>query len=509
MMFWKKSLTDAAEARWGLSWPTVVLMALPAMLFASWIGRSIFSLSFRILEHQQDIGLDYAMGVLWWIILALGILALGGEARRLLIVGWSAKFLVTLLVMLFYEQYYALDSYWYYGVTVNGIIPMWPELGDVRKEFIPSFRGIHESEALFVKSQMSTENMVRSLLLISYVTGPYYHAIKVCCAFFGLLGSWWFYRSITLVLGREYPAAFYLMACFPSILFWSSILGKDPLQFFFLGLYAYGAIIWLAEGRLFSLLPLGIGILGSYMFRPWSALLEGGVLVMATVLSRCRRWQRVALAGAGLLALVGTSSLSPESLEEMLHLDPTKSASLLADPTIITDLLGERAKGVATETQGSGGTGIISGLDRAGAVNINFVEAFFAGLFRPLPFDARNPAVLLAALENTVLLILTIWAFAKLRLAYLRDPLVLWTGLYTCGWSAIYGFIVMANFGSGARYKLQMLPFFLMFLMLLIHREGRTLLESRLPPEARPTPDERKPVAVDSFSFLQDSSRSG
>ncbi|MBM4133113.1 MAG: hypothetical protein FJ245_05020 [Nitrospira sp.] len=470
-------MTEEEVARWGFSWPTVALMALPFLLFASWIGRNIFSLSFRILEHQQNLGLDYAMGVLWWCILALGILAFGGENRGLLSVGWCAKFLVVLLGMLFYEQHYPLDAYWYYGVTVNGTVPMWPELGDLRKEFIPSFKALRDNADVFEKSPVSIENWLRAVMLVGHLAGPYYHAQKVLYAFSGLMGSWLFYRAITTALGREYHPAFYLMACFPSVIFWSSILGKDPLQFFFLGFYAYGSVMWLVEGRLLSVLYLGVGMYGSFLFRPWTAMLEGVVLVLATVLGRCRRWQRLAFLCAG-LAMAGTAGgLDPATLEQLLHLDQNKAFMLKSDPTMVFDLLEERAKGMVTDTQATIGGG--SGGDFTHG-SVDLLDAFLAGLYRPLPFEAKNVMVLLTALDNTLLLILSLWALVKVRLVYFRDALVLWTGFYTCGWSLMYGFIVLGNFGSGARYKLQMIPFFLMFLLLIIHKEGRGLLEARL-----------------------------
>lgn len=457
----------------------IALFAGPLLFVATWVGQNIFALSFRILEYQQDLGLDYAMGVLWWMIIAVGILAVGGEARGMLIIGWAAKFLIVLVAMLFYEQHYPLDAQWYYGVKVTGEVPQWPELGDVRREFIPSFKELHEMEGVFLRKQVGLENTIRAMLLIGHVTGPYYHAMKVLCAFFGFMGSWWFYRGLIVAVGREYPAAFYLLVCFPSIIFWSSILGKDPLQFFFLGLYAYGTTIWFVQGRLHAFIPIGIGMLGSYVLRPWTVLLGLGVLGIATLVGRCRRWQRMCLWAVVLLAGTMGGAINPESLESLLHMESDKAVLFSLDPSIVFELLEERARGVAMDTQATiGGPG--SGVDLTDPYqDISLAAGFFAGLYRPLPFDARNPFVLLAAMENTILLILSLRALIYIRLAYFRDPLFIWTGLYTCGWAMTYGFIVMANFGSGARYKLQMVPFFIMFLMLLNHKEGRAFLDAR------------------------------
>jgi hypothetical protein len=76
----------------------------------------------------------------------------------------------------------------------------------------------------------------------------------------------------------------------------------------------------------------------------------------------------------------------------------------------------------------------------------------------------------------------------RFRLVYLRNPIFLWLLLFTLMWSLMYGYIVLANFGSGARYKLQVWPFFLMLLVCLGHPEGRAWLASWTPEERRPPP---------------------
>lgn len=87
---------------------------------AVWIGQNLPALSFRVAHVQPNLGLDYAMGVLWWSILALGILLFAGESRNILLVGWAGRFFVTLVGMLFYEQNYGLDSYWYCEIRSEG-----------------------------------------------------------------------------------------------------------------------------------------------------------------------------------------------------------------------------------------------------------------------------------------------------------------------------------------------------------------------------------------------------
>jgi hypothetical protein len=116
--------------------------------------------------------------------------------------------------------------------------------------------------------------------------------------------------------------------------------------------------------------------------------------------------------------------------------------------------------------------------DATGALPI----IIFSGLFRPLPFEVRNAFGAMAALENCLLLFLALVAMKRIKWAYIRHPMVLWSISFCLLWAAFYGAILLANFGAGARYKLQALPFMVMFLFLVLHPQGLT---SRIRPTAK------------------------
>jgi len=444
--------------------------------FSAWLSLSVRDLGVLIIS-QPEIELDYAMGVLWWGVVAFGILAFGGDARRMLLVAWVGKFFVALIAMLFYEYYYPLDSTGYHRVMKTGREDTFPGV-DFREDLMPSLTEAPPAvDGVTFGSVVQTANWFRVLMLVGSVTGPFYHSLKVAFAFLGLLGIWYFYRAVVVALGRPYPPAFYLLAFFPSIIFWSSILGKDPLQFLFAGIYAYGGAIWLVQGRPAAGWFLGVGLLGSYLLRPWLSTIGLATLFLATLLGRCRRWQ------VGLMLLAGTTlpllSLGPLQAQTLLHLDFDQAQAFVTGQLQVFDILEMRGLSMAEETLQSSGSGVA--FEPNTPVQGKMPLVMFSGLFRPLPFDITNPFTALAAIENTVILLLALLALFRFRWGYLRDPLVLWPTMYCLIWTTLYGFIVMANFGSGARYKLQIWPFLLMVILLLTHRKGRALLESRLP----------------------------
>ncbi len=446
-----------------------ILPAVALTWFASWIGLNMESLGFRI--GQPDLAVDYGMGVFWWFVFAVAILSLADESRRMLLLAWVVKFVVVLIFMLFYEQHYGLDAYTYFWLKLTGQHWLYPGV-DFREDMIPVFRPVYATGTghRLVGStdccpSIGSENIIRFSLLVASITGPFYHAMKVAFAFMGLMGVWFFYRAVVVAMERPCPAMFYLLAFFPSILFWSSILGKDPLQFLFLGLYAYGASLWLVEGRLGAVPYLAIGLMGSYLLRPWISVMGAAALFLATLLGRCRAWQvglTVAVA-APLLLYAGQQALS------LFVTGPV-------DVTLAIEAMTTTSRGYAS-VDATGVKGVdFSSTD---AMVGSWPLAFFAGLFRPLPFDITNLFTALAAVENTVVLSLAFAALFRFRFSYLRDPLILWPLLFTLMWTSIHGFIVLVNFGSGVRYKLQMWPFFLLLLICLTHEEGRKLLASR------------------------------
>ncbi|MDH5610391.1 MAG: hypothetical protein OEY56_13015, partial [Cyclobacteriaceae bacterium] len=87
-------------------------------------------------------------------------------------------------------------------------------------------------------------------------------------------------------------------------------------------------------------------------------------------------------------------------------------------------------------------------------------------LFRPYLWEVRNPLMLLAALESTVVIFLTFWAFfyKKRFFSLFRDPFL----VFCLAFALIFAFAVGVstyNFGTLMRYKIPMYPFYLILLL--------------------------------------------
>lgn len=452
-------------ARDSLKAEVLVLLGL-ALTATVWIAYHIQDLGFRI--GQPSIGLDYAMGVLWWAVLAVGLLWFGGEDRKLLLLGWVAKFFVVLVAMLFYEQRYGLDAYLYFKTSVTG--EHWITPGyDWREEWY-LFTDPTRGEDTYRVGQ-GTEHMIRIVMLLSLIVGKYYHALKVVFAFFGLLGCWAFYRAVVVILGRRVPSAFYCLVFFPSILFWSSILGKDPLILLTLGIVAYGAARMLVRGEVAGFGIVGAGLFLAFNVRPWTALMAACGLVLAVLLQRGHILLRLTIVAVALPAFLFAWEPVQKRFEiedmksfERLYVKLTEGQDVKSEWTAYTaEFGGSRRAAEAMQ---------VAEQMRSGNYRGVLPRVIFSGLFRPLPFDARNSFSGFAAVENTALLALVLLAIWRLRWTMIRDPVIVWAVFFCILWAALHGAIVMANFGAGVRYKLQMLPFMVIVLFLLLHPAG-------------------------------------
>ncbi len=278
---------------------------------------------------------------------------------------------------------------------------------------------------------------------------------------FSFLGAW----NIAYTLSQLYPArrwtAFISFLFFPSVIFWTSGLLKESLSMGIIGFT--GGLMLKYETRSISLknvpeagkallLLAGLGILWQikyYYFAILVACLTAALLAEALirklrirpVIHQCLLFEGI-LVCLLLLATLSHPSLYPSYFlpSVIQNHDAHITAHQANTPITYPDLQPT----------------IPSFLFHSG-------QALVAGLFRPFIWEAANPLQLVAAIENTLLLVITLVAAIKLFQFKLPVPanfiLVL----------ATFHFIIMLvvllalsapNFGELNRYRTVVLPFF-------------------------------------------------
>ncbi|CAN5336417.1 hypothetical protein BH10BAC1_BH10BAC1_13450 [soil metagenome] len=97
--------------------------------------------------------------------------------------------------------------------------------------------------------------------------------------------------------------------------------------------------------------------------------------------------------------------------------------------------------------------------------------AIAATLFRPYLWDAKNPVMFISALENTYILLLTIFLLVRLKFfGFFRlvgkNPLLLFSVLFSLFFAFSVG-LATSNFGSLVRLKIPCIPFYVASLFVL------------------------------------------
>ncbi|MCV9387713.1 hypothetical protein [Reichenbachiella ulvae] len=91
-------------------------------------------------------------------------------------------------------------------------------------------------------------------------------------------------------------------------------------------------------------------------------------------------------------------------------------------------------------------------------------------LFRPWVWEVKNPLMLLAAMESLAFLLLTIWVLYKTPLKTLIKKLNSPVILFCLSFALMFAFAVGVstyNFGTLMRYKIPVMPFYSVFLVLI------------------------------------------
>ena len=391
---------------------------------------------------QEDMQTDYVIGVVWAIILGVSILAwpVSSRDKQCLLLVWLAKLLITLGFMLFYESHYPLDSYGYFDASRQDSY-IWESF---------SYAG----------SSGGTHNVTRLAWLHHQLVPDSFHALKISFAMLGLIAVYLFYRAAVLFMKREDRRVFYALALFPSILFWSSGIGKEPIVLLIVALHVYGVVGWYRTKRLryFIIMVLGMVIMG--YFRVWIVPIMLVSLVPLLVFA-----MRGVVAKTILLIFILAACLFVTNKVQNILIVSTKQGMIAK----VNRLSSSFARGGSARKASEKFTDINS--------MIAFVpKGSFTALFRPLPGEVMNSFGLLAGIENLFLLILLLLSLKHFRYNWrkFQHPLVLWAVLLVSTWATVYGFVSPYNLGTASRYRLQILPILLLLLLYLAHTRRRT-----------------------------------
>ena len=384
---------------------------------------TLFIINHLEVFYKWNIGVDepyhdYLVGWIWTLLLALLIVILPFKYKNFMLFCWFLKVIITFYFDYLYESHYvSLDAYAY-------------------------FANIKEVSFPFVFFD-GTYNITLLTKLFFFLT----HSYRACLVFYAFIGMIAMYivaltyeklRRVTLT-SLELVTLFF----FPSVLFWSHILGKDPVNLFVFSIYFYGAVLWLFyrkfEGIIFICLAFFI-----YLFiRPWFSGIWGLALTMFVMTGKRVGWFTrtvvfIIFVGSSIMILLKFNIYNvADFFNTLIHLSQAWAH-------------GGSAQELALYT--------FSDLVRW------FPWMAFSALFRPFPWEASNIFQLLAGVENLTLLWLIIYYLWVYRRTIGRfDLFHKFLLCHILAWIIIYSPIAFQNLGTASRFKLQVLPLLLMF----------------------------------------------
>ncbi len=303
----------------------------------------------------------------------------------------------------------------------------------------------------------------RFLSPFAIIGGNNYYTENICLSLFLFLLNWKFFQYIRTNINCSDKAAFICIMLIPSAGFWSSALMKDSFTFTFnlVFIMCFAKIFF---GRKISILNIFGLLLSAYI------VMELKVYILYASIAACMVWLGsgylkkvkstffkfvvapilvlvVALGGMYALRFVGENvGGSFGDVDAMLG-----KASVAQQ-----DLKQEYYEGHAFDIGNFDGS--IGSLISMGP------QAIIAGLYRPFIFESDSAVMLLSGLENTVLLLLSIFVFFKAGIKYslkqiLGNPFVSMCFIFSIVLALGIG-ISTSNFGALVRFKIPLLPFF-------------------------------------------------
>lgn len=412
-----------------------LISTMLVIVFFPWLIDFVVSSGNSLYAYTgTDLLRDYTLGVAWALALAFGLClwpGLGGDRTALLVV-WAAKCAVALGLGLVFEQQYGLDGDGYFS---NAILPT----------FV--WDGFHLGRG--------TENIRQLTWLHLHLVPDSYHAAKVGFSMMGLLALYQFYRASEVILGRRDSRWLIALTLYPSILFWSSTLGKDAPMLLGVALYTRGTVSWALERRARSLLLVFSGCAIVTLIRFWYfPILLVPFMVMSFLSARRSIWHwPIIFLSVG--ALLGSIFYVQEFMDNRGLGDLFETRSVMTNSFI-----------------GGGSSVDAPQIESLGELVRNGPGVVFKALFRPMPFEVPNMFGFVQGMENFFLLFLALRAAWRTRVREIFEPLVAWASIFVLTWAIIYGSVAY-NLGSLARYKLQVLPIFLGLLLYLGRRRIR------------------------------------
>ena len=327
----------------------------------------------------------------------------------------------------------------------------------------------YSSQILFF-SDPGSYFIVRIATFFDLLTFSSYSSTALLFAVFSFSGMWAFFLTFYKIYPHLHKWMALAILFIPSVCFWGSGLLKDTITLGSVGFLTYSIYnIFLAKKvSLKSFIFLGLSIFLIFSIKKYILLCFLPAALLWTQMGRLALIKsqilRIMVIPFVLIIIIGSSYFA---LEWVGKGDEKYSLDNLARTAQIT------AYDIAYFTgKGAGSFYSIGELDGTFTGMLKLTpQAINVSLFRPYLWEVRNPLMLLSAAESLFLLFFTLFIFYKRRalvVEALRNPDILFCMVFSITFAFAVG-VSTFNFGTLTRYKIPLLPFYLIGLILMLN----------------------------------------
>lgn len=334
--------------------------------------------------------------------------------------------------------------------------------------------------------------VVRIAGFFSLFTFNSYAAIAVLFAYFSFRASW----AMFVVFAEMYPTMLRRMAIaclfIPSVFFWGSGLFKDTITMAGVAWMTYSVykIFIKQESVLKNSIILIVSFYITFVVKTYIVIaFVPSVLFWLFLTYRNKIKSKALQVLITPFILLISAGLGYAAIQQLGAQNTYWSVDSISDRakdmqwwhTRVEELYGDEGGGGSSYSIGDGSFS-------ASNIAISFPQAVGTTLFRPFVWEARNPVMLLSAIEGLVFLLFTLSTFRRVGIGKvigltIGNPVIFFCMFFAIFFAFAVGFTSF-NFGALVRYKIPLMPFYVIGLSLM---QYHTLNKDKKTPELEST----------------------
>jgi len=321
--------------------------------------------------------------------------------------------------------------------------------------------------------------IIRIAAILDLFTFSAYSATAVLFAVFGFIGLWALFKSFYELYPWLHKAIAIAVLFIPSVIFWGSGLLKDTVTLACLGLTTFYIKRLFVDHKIrtYYVVLLLFNMYLIFSIKKYILLCYAPSVLLwifMTNLSAIKSTLIKVLVFPFVIVVIGVFGYF--AVVQIGKDDPRYAMNQIANTAMIT------AYDIAYQTgRDAGSTYSLGELDGTLGSMVRLApQAINVSLFRPYLWEVRNPLMLMSAFESLAFFMLTIYiAFKKGKtlVASLANPHVMFCLVFSITFAFATG-ISSYNFGTLSRYKIPLLPFYAMALILIYYSENQNYSNS-------------------------------